>query len=203
MREPLLFMDLETGGVDENETDLLSIALAAFVNGNITATIELFIKKKVYRVTESALKINKIDLVKHHNDPKAIWEGDLFKIIEDFIATYIYGWTADERIRSKMPPVKLAGHRVHFDVRFLQALYKRKGWFFPAHFKHNTVDTAIMLENLYDYGILEQNISGSEDAFNYFGIKIDNRHSALGDIVGTVELYVAVGNLLKQLTGRL
>ena len=58
----LLFIDTETGGINEKENSLLSIALICWENKKILDKTEFFIKEKEYNVTEIAMKINQLDL---------------------------------------------------------------------------------------------------------------------------------------------
>ena len=53
-----------------------------------------------------------------------------------------------------------------------------------------------MFKTLVLAGIIETNIDSSSDAFKYFGIKVDNRHSALSDCIATVQLYEALIQLV-------
>lgn len=60
----ILFIDCETGGINENETSLLTIAgIICEDNAEYTKSFDFKIKEECYKVTPEAMRLNKIDLV--------------------------------------------------------------------------------------------------------------------------------------------
>jgi len=61
---------------------------------------------------------------------------------------------------------------------------------------HN-IDTYSVFKTFILSGMINENLNSSSDAFKYFNIKVNNRHSALGDCLATVELYEHLISLIK------
>ena len=63
------------------------------------------------------------------------------------------------------------------------------GYNFPQRFSHRYVDTATILYYLYLSGKLKQKTISSQEAFDFFAIHVDKRHTALSDAIGTTKLF--------------
>ena len=78
----IMFLDVETGGLDEIENSLLSVGLSIWDKGNIIEGKEIFICKEQYNTVQAALDINKINLdelrIKGISEEKAIEEIESF-----------------------------------------------------------------------------------------------------------------------------
>lgn len=182
----LLFLDTETGGLDENENSLLSVGLVVWEDGKITNQKELFIKKDKYNVTKEALEVNKIDL----EDLKLIGisEKDCINQINDFVN------------RNFSNKAILSGHNISFDIAFVKNMYRRNNMDFGRYFSHRSIDTSTLLRTLYYADILKSDISSSDKAFSHYNIKFEDnkRHSALGDAVATAMLY---NKIIEEIKG--
>lgn len=88
--------------------------------------------------------------------------------------------------------IPLAGHNTQFDVGFLKE-NKRS---YNELFSHRIIDTYTLLRSLYYTGKISEDISSSAQAFKFFGIQVDGRHTAKGDVIATVELYNKLLELL-------
>jgi len=174
----LLFVDTETGGLDSRKHSLLSVGLAVWdQDDGLIASNEFFLKNDEYATTKAAERINKFDRNMH--DEKAIDSKILLSEIKRFaLSNFSEGY-----------PITLAGHNIQFDVSFLRALFADNGASFDNFFSHRAVDTHSILRSLVFAGKIQQDISSSAKAFHYFNIKANPRHSALGDILATVELF--------------
>ena len=173
----ILFIDTETGGLDPNKNSLLSIGLVVWDNGTITDSLEILINDGRLDVTEYAIKVNKIDIEYHKII--ALNPSAAINRLNDFIASNF----------DSKKPVTLAGHNVGFDVAFLKRFYQLNGLEYNKQFSHRVIDTSSILQFLYYSEILQENISSSDAAFNYFSIPVEKRHSALGDARATAELF--------------
>ena len=69
---------------------------------------------------------------------------------------------------------------------------------FDNVFLHRIVDTYSILKFLQDAGIITDKIDSSSQAFNYFEIIVDGRHTALGDAKATMRLYEKLIQLLHE-----
>lgn len=173
----IMFLDVETGGLDEIENSLLSVGLFIWDKGNIIEGKEIFICKEQYNTVQAALDINKINLdelrIKGISEEKAIEE------IESFCFKYF-----------NKEKVILGGHNVTFDIGFIKALYRRNNKDFYSRFSYRFLDTGSILRFMHLQGKLENDIFSSDKAFEFFGITFEEnkRHTALGDAEATAKL---------------
>ena len=174
----LLFIDTETGGLDEFKHSLLTIGLVAWEDGKIVDTKEIFISKEKYSCVQAALDVNKINLDELRE--KGISEISAIKEIEDF---------CNKNFGNNK--VTIAGHNVAFDVNFIRVMYKRNKAKYYLKFNYRTLDTACIIKFLYIQGKFKDDISTTDKAFEYFNIEIDSdkRHTALGDALATAKLF--------------
>lgn len=173
-----VFVDTETGGTSPDKHSLLSIGVCIWdLNCGIVDKKEFFVKNENYIVTKHAQKMNGFDITSH--ELRAIPQKELINLLLDFCKSYFPENTA----------IPLIGHNIQFDVNFLKKLFEDNGRSFNQYFSHRFIDTYSVFKTFVLAGIIERNLNSSADAFSYFGIKVDGRHSALGDCIATVELY--------------
>lgn len=173
----ILFIDTETGGINPSEHSLLSIAFAIWENGKITAAKEFLINDGVLNVTSQALEINNIDIKEHSRI--ALTSENAISEIKDYL-NQNFGF--DEKII-------LCGHNILFDINFFKNFWNKNEGNFNNRFSHRYVDTSSILFFLSILNKIPENSNSSQNAFNFFSISIDKRHSALGDVLGTAELF--------------
>lgn len=173
----ILFIDTETGGLDPMNHSLLSVAFAIWDNGEIIEAKEFLINDGILNVTPKALEINGIDIIEHSRialKPKSA-------ILE--IKNYLNrNFGNDEKII-------LCGHNILFDINFFKNFWNKNEGNYNNRFSHRYVDTASILFFLTVVNKLPENSNSSQNAFDLFGISINKRHSALGDVLGTAELF--------------
>ncbi len=184
--DKILFIDTETGGTDPASHSLLSLALVVWKELEVRASIEIFVNDGVLNVTEKALEINGIDLNEHKK--KALSPVLVLEQIDQFLDIH---FARDEKII-------LGGHNINFDVNFLNAFLTRNGYNFQQRFSHRFVDTTSILFYLYLTGKIKRRLTASQDAFDYFGITVERRHTALGDALATAQLFGKLVNILYR-----
>lgn len=184
MPDRLLFIDTETGGLDPGKHSLLSLAMVVWENGEIIDSEEILINDGLLSVTPEALTVNKIDMENHLRTAVSSSEG-MEKILA-FIGKHFAG-------RGK---ITLAGHNVHFDVGFLKIFFTRNQRNFSDYFSHRIIDTSSILHYLYLAGRTRQKAVSSDDAFKLFEIRVEGRHTALGDAVATAKLFTKLLHLI-------
>ncbi|HEY6899765.1 MAG TPA: 3'-5' exonuclease [Puia sp.] len=175
--DKILFIDTETGGIDPASHSLLSLALVVWKEMEIVASLEILIDDGRLNVTERALEINHIDLEEHKR--KAVPPATAIKRLDKFLNTHF----------PKEEKITLGGHNITFDVNFLNAFLTRNGYDFGSRFSHRYVDTSSILFYLYLTKKLKRRLTASQDAFDYFGIAVAGRHTALGDAIATAQLF--------------
>lgn len=184
--DKILFIDTETGGVDPARDSLLSLALLVWAEGEARASTEILINDGVLHVTQEALAINGIDLEEHKKI--AVGPQEVLAIFDAFLEQH---FKLEEKI-------VLGGHNIGFDVNFLQTFLQRYGNGQESRFSHRHVDTTSILFYLYLTGKINRKIVSSQDAFDYFGIQVEGRHTALGDVRATAQLFSRLISILYR-----
>jgi DNA polymerase-3 subunit epsilon len=181
----LLFIDTETGGIDPNKHSLLSIGLVVWEIGKkIIDSTEILIKHDEYYITSTAQSINKFE--KHQHEINAVSPKEAIATMLKFCNLYF----------EKNLLVPLAGHNTQFDVGFLKVFLKENNRSYNELFSHRIIDTYTLLRSLFYSGKISEDIASSAQAFRYFDIYVDGRHTAKGDAIATVELYNKLLELL-------
>jgi len=173
----LLFVDVETGGLDEHKTSLLSVGMTVWEDSNIKNVFEIYVKEPVLRVTSKSLSINKIDLRKFNQIAVPVEEA--WKKIEQFIYQN-FGLHKDK--------FRVAGINPTFDIRFMKQCFGKER--IEKWFSHRTVDIQAIIRYLYNRGNLLEDCASSEKAYKYFNINngvVD--HMALKDCLNEIKIY--------------
>lgn len=172
----ILFLDTETGGLDEERHSLLTIGLVVWEDNTIIARKELWISKDNYQYDEEAMKINHINLDELRE--YGISELEAIHSINNFCNEYF-----------NQHPVILAGHNIKFDIAFLKKLYLKYQIPFENYFSHKTIDTVSILKFLCIQGKIPKELESMNKMLEYYGIKVKKRHTALGDAELTAKLF--------------
>ena len=174
-----LVFDTETGGLDPLAHDLLSMGLVASEDGQILDSLEILIRHEPYRVSAGGMKVNRIDLVKHH--AAALEPAEALRVFDEFCTKHFGS-----------APITLVGHNIAFDQGFLGTFLRSQGRELEPRFNHRSIDTHAAAAVLRDGGRLPSDLRLSSGAlFSFFGIAPapELRHTALGDALATHHLY--------------
>lgn len=185
MKDRILFIDTETGGLDPERHSLLSLGMVVWEDMKIIDSQEILINDGILSVTEEALSINGIDIEKHRRS--ALLSSHALEQILQFTGNH---FPQDGKIT-------LAGHNVHFDIAFLRIFFSGNNTDFSKYFSHRIIDTSSILHYLYLSGQIKQKAISSDEAFEMFGIKAEGRHTALGDAVATAMLFSKLLQLIS------
>ena len=161
MKDRLLFIDTETGGLNPDKHSLLSFAMVVWEDMEIIDSKEILINDGQLAATEEALSINKIDIGKHKEI--AISSSEAIEEITFFIRKYF----------PEQKNITLVGHNVHFDTSFLKTFLSKNNKNFNSFFSHRIIDTSSILYYLYLTGQIKQKAISSDDAFKLFDIKVE------------------------------
>ena len=182
-----VFIDTETGGTNPQKHSLLQIGLVVWdIEKGIIDQSEYYVKSEKYFVTQEAQRINKFNRIEHNRlaqDPKLVIKEMLV-----FLRQYF----------NKNDYIPLIGHNVQFDVSFLKEFFNNNNRSFNRYFSHRFIDTYSVYKTLVLVGQINNNLNSSADAFKYFDIKIDNRHSAICDCLATVKLYEKLLSIISK-----
>lgn len=186
----LLVIDTETGGLDPQTHSILSLAGVVWDNGRLTDSVEVLIAEPNIVVTPEAMRVNRINLDQHRRHALAPQEAlNRFMV---FLEQHFGP-------RPFKPKIDLVGHNTHFDIAFVNRLFRFTNLQFEDMFSHRVLDTASIAR----FFILANKISissaASSEAFRYFGIEVpeEKRHTALGDAIATAELFTKLLDLAK------
>lgn len=183
----LLFVDVETGGLDPNTHSLLSIGLVAVDDGVIKDKREYFVKHNVYNVTAKAMEINNLDIKLIDKNGLSVY--DVVNAIREFC----------NKNFGKVDKITVAGHNVAFDIKFLNHMFEKNFSSFNR-FNHRTVDTSTLILAMSEAGMFGNNrVTNLDEALNFYGLNNNVRHSALGDAEMTANLYIAMVNSMRKL----
>jgi DNA polymerase-3 subunit epsilon/ribonuclease T len=179
LRQPIVFVDVETGGRDPARHPLLTVGLVTLDEaGQITRPLHLFVRHPEYCVEPGALAVTGIDLLLHDRAAQPPAE------VAEQIRAYAAG----------VGRVMLGGHNVDFDLRFLRPLLPDLG----RVFRRGHVDTKLTAQFLIHAGVLPHTLGTPlSQLTRHFGIDYA-AHDALEDATATARVYVE----LLKLVGR-
>lgn len=188
LKRPYLFLDTETGGLDLDKHSLLSLGLVVGEAGVVQDSLEILVRHEPYVVSAGGMAVNRIDLVQHHQ--AALEPATALETFEAFL---------DSHFPDPATSIVLVGHNVAFDRGFLAAFFARLGHPLEPRVSHRIIDTHSLAAALRDAGRLQVENLSSSALFSHFGIQIPEakRHTALGDALGTFELYWKLVELMK------
>lgn len=185
LRTPVVFFDLETGGLLHNQPIIQIGAIAVDTNWH---ELETFEKKLIFKPEEC----DAIALEKNHYTPEA-W----IAAIEPYVAFKEFGQMLDrhrsvEMISKSGKPYKVArigGHNiVGFDIERIKKRFKEQGLFFPVELR-TALDTwygAVWYFERTGESPEDYKLSGG--LAKHFGIDTTNAHDALADVRISIEL---------------
>ena len=166
--KPLVFLDLETTGLDPSRHEILEIG-AIRVDGESfheTARLEL-------RVLPERIEAADPDALAMNGYSPATWRDALpLK-------------TALSSLSPLLDGCQLAGHNVCFDRSFLEAAWRRTG-VTPPKMDHHILDTASLAWPLLGAGIVDS--LSLSTVCRRFGISTERSHRALSDAERSLKL---------------
>ncbi|MDV6376471.1 3'-5' exonuclease [Deinococcus arenicola] len=185
LRQPIIFLDVETGGRDSARHPLLTIgAVTLGEDGLISRPIHLRVKHTDYCVEPGALAVTGINIVEHDRAAQRPEE------IADALREYAAG----------VGRVMLGGHNFGFDLRFLRPLLPD----IRKVFRSGHVDTKLTAQFLIHAGLLPHGVGTPlAQLTEHFGIEY-TAHDALEDATATARVYVELLRLARagiQATG--
>lgn len=187
MKVPYYFLfDCETGGIDPITDSLLTLyGLILTEDLEEVTSIDLAIKPDdgIYKLRAEAMKINKIDIVKH--DAVACKETVAANKLQSFLAVmrqYDSGGNAIQLIP--------AGHNPSLDINFTrQLLNKYSDGCYDLYLNRRVFDTGATARFLQATGRIPKGVNCSLIGLTkYYGVTVDNTklHNAQTDVEATL-----------------
>jgi DNA polymerase III epsilon subunit-like protein len=177
----VVFIDVETGGLDPSRHALLSIGLVHWNDGIIKEKLEIFILPGEKEISSSALTINGINLQEHSK--KALPINQAIEVFRNFIS----------RISIKSI---IGGHNTLFDAQFLTY----QGINLRDYFLYGYIDTKAIARFLIHAHVIESDSTSLKNLCDLYSIEIDV-HNALGDALASALLYNKFIELMRGSNG--
>ncbi len=194
MYKNLLFVDVETTGLDPINNDIVQLSALIVQNGRITDYINEYVRpSNINNCTVGALKILNIKNLNVFKEQKYISP----KLIPE-----ILNGTLRELQDDQKEPFILCGYNIHFDKDFLINLYKKNPQFkFYKHIDFQSLDILQLVQYYISLGLIDRSKLKNlklETVCNHFGITIKKAHNSYDDIIATYRLYRKLNRFVLQ-----
>lgn len=193
-KNKILFLDLETTGLDPLTNSIVQIAAEYHIDGKKQDQFFVEIKPPISQdrlISLDALKVTKLNLNKIFNSGKD--EGPALISFVDWVLSL------------DANKLSICGHNVHFDIAFMKNLFRRynlNGW--DNIISHRIEDTCSLARSLQKAGILPNSSVSLGSLAELLNITIpenETLHNAKTDVRVTSEIYYKLINKLKLMTG--
>jgi DNA polymerase-3 subunit epsilon len=188
----ILFIDLETTGLDKNRDSVLQIAAEYYEGRNLKKTFNEKFYSGHGNINLGALKVNKATMAHLKNAPE---ERQAVENFVDFLLS----------INSK-EPIYVAGENVKFDLGFIeQLLQNHQISGLDSIISHRAIDTASLSVFLKDVGLLNVEKLGLERVAKHLNlveketdVLMPQFHDAGYDAHKTAQVYFALVDLVRS-----
>jgi DNA polymerase III epsilon subunit-like protein len=181
-----LAIDTETGGLEESAS--LLTAYFGYYSG-MTLIDELYLELKpddnLYAINPGALKINGIDLVKHHE--KAISYKDAGTHLYQFLKRRYH------EAGEKLTPV---GQNVQWDIRrIIQSIIHPGTW--GTFVLRRPIDVGCVTRFMSSLGKIPPEVGSLESIGKHFGLAVEGVHNAKVDATLSMEVLWALQRMVQ------
>ena len=201
--EPVVWLDLETGGTDPQRHQITQVAAIATMRGSMEERGEPFERKVVLvdgKYTDKALE------VQGYTPERWADAIPMFEVLEEFgawLRNNNHTHSATSKKGNTYEVAHLGGHNLGFDVDFLNATCKRmtggeRGYWLPVtKWAGGWLDTLHMAKwvgALYGHKHTSLQLG---DLCDYYELPHPEDHDALGDVRATILLARTLANQLR------
>lgn len=187
--------DTETGGLNENQADLLT-SFFCIMDENYSILEELNLKLKPddgrLPVAEAgALKVNKINLQDHINDPETITYSEGRKKLEVLLRKHL---KKNGRYSNLIP---MGYNILGFDIRWVQKhLLPQEAWLSILHYKvWDVMQDADFLKRA---GWFPSTIVSLSTVVDFLGLPVRGAHNAREDVMMTIDVAKKIMEIMKS-----
>jgi DNA polymerase III epsilon subunit-like protein len=186
MSNTIIFIDIETGGLDPFKHSMLRFNYAVVYDGGMYDNGVLNLRQEEYVVTSKAMEINKIDLRIHEED--SVTPKQFYNEMQNLLQKYYPNKQKDKYYAC------LGGYNVSFDLTFLRRFFNLhfESNFYNTWFDNTVMDVASMLRLLHTVGALPQAFYKIDQALSFFNVDMDSNPATT-----VANLYLAMEGLLK------
>lgn len=189
----ILALDTETGGLDHDTADVLTIYMA-MVDESFKIVDELDLKLKPdgrLPVAEAgALRVNRIDLQKHVNDPETLTYSQAREKMIEFFRKYL-------RKNGRYSNITPLGQNVDFDLGFIwKHLMPKKEWNSWIHY--GKIDTKQIVDFLKHSKWFPKELGSLGSVVEYLGLPMRQAHGAREDTLMTLDVYKRILEIMDS-----
>lgn len=193
MSQLFLPFDSETGGLDENTADILTLYMA-IMDEDYKILEELDLKLKPdgrLPIAESqALAVNKINLQEHLANPETITYSQARIKIVEMIRRHL-------KKRGRFSNIRPFGYNVPFDERWVQKhILPKEEWLNLLHYK--SVDVMNSVDDLKRWGWFPKELGSLITVVEYLQIPKRSAHSAKDDTLMTIDVDKKIISIMKD-----
>lgn len=171
--KPLVFLDVETGGLDPKTRPVLQCGI---VIPKLNKTLNVKCRAGGLKVDPAALEINGLTM-DDMEDPNRLTQVQGALAVKDFILEHVGG------------RAEVVCHNEKFDGAFIQEWFDRVGVPFRDCFHYQWECTLKLFLTLRNRRKINPPNLKLGTLCKYFGIPLENAHDAVADVWATVELY--------------
>lgn len=191
MSKKILFIDVETGGLDPAKHSILTLGACVWNDGVIEDTFEVKIKEDEIVAEPEALKVNGINLDELRD--VGVSPNRATILLHNFLLKH-------DMYKRK---ITLGGHNVVFDVGFLQRLYRLAECYrdYRLFYSHRPMCTMTMANILMFADMLPINSASGDTVFKYFGCapeRTNDIHEALGDAIASAKSFTEMLKVVQK-----
>ncbi len=173
-----LVIDTETTGLSPHHNKILTVGMLLIDVTNKHLDIldknHIFIKHENYNANPDSLKVNKIDLDKHHEI--AVHPQIACEQINTFVE------------KNTLHETPLLGHNIQFDKGFLSSLFSQGDSISSLH--HESIDTMYLWRRLQSLGSIPTHLRATlQSLAGFFEVDYSKAHDALADCHITAKVY--------------
>lgn len=187
----IISIDVETGGINENENSLLEIGMVPYINNKRGKELFIKIKYENYNVTEGARKVNGFN--KEEHEKMAVSPKEALDITKNYLKEIM--------ILNNNQKLMSCGRNVDFDIRFLEKFFTNYGEeklsdYLNIYHKFDLTPIGYFLYQVNMFDILP---SSSDKMCNALNIKEEEKpHSAINGARINIDVYENILNKFNQ-----
>lgn len=194
MSKLLIPLDTETGGLNPQTSDLLTIYISvADENFKIIDELDLKLKPDNDRlpITEAgAMKVNGINLQEHLANPETLTYSQAKEKISAMLKKHL---KKNGRYSNLIP----MGHNIPFDLSYIyQYLLSREEWEKLCHYRN--IDTNPIVWLMKDSGWWPSDLGNLGSVVDYLDLPKRNAHNAKEDTLMMVDVYKKMIEIMKS-----
>lgn len=187
-----LALDSETGSLNPKDGDILTLYIAVLDDQfKIVEELDLKLKPdgRLPIAEAGALRVNKIDLRAHIEDPATVAYSQAKEKIVTMIKKYL-------KKNGRFSNIRPLGQNVTFDLDFInEHVIPKNEWDSLIHYAK--IDTKAIADFMKDCQWLPKEVGNLGSLVDFFKIPKRTAHSAKDDTLMTIGVYIAMVDLMK------